>query len=248
MLFSRIHQALGEAVETFFEPYEQTQLDNILANTSTENTLSKVLIGRVLPENTVLGEFDRHVVIYRDPRDQFVSMLLYLFYDFQLNGDQAGFDECFAALQEKQHNPAGVSAVELYNLIASRVGRAPIAVFNNLHRVHRDYIATFTPHRARYEDLLVGKWGLLEDYLGLSLARSAEVPMEYSRVVRSRGFGDWHNWLTADDISFTNSQWGESILELGYELGSVEQDQVIEPKTSSDYVSQFNPSRKPPAQ
>jgi hypothetical protein len=243
MLFSRIRQALSSNVEVFFEPHQQSQLSAIISQGRLHDTLTKVLIGRVLPGDKVLGEFDKHVVIYRDPRDQFVSMLLYLFYDFQVSGNQAGYDKCFAALESKQQDPAGVSAIELYNELARTVGRAPVAVFNNLHQVQKDYIETFSPYGVRYEDLVDGQWDGLEHYLGLSLSQDAQVPQEYNRVVRSKGYGDWRNWLNASDIEYTNTQWADAIQSLGYSPGEIIRNQVITPQTTLDYVKQFDPRK-----
>ncbi len=247
MLFSRLLQAMVAPVETFFEPDQAGQLADILKPSTSFNTLTKVLIGRVLPGNEILAEFDKHVVIYRDPRDQFISMLLYLFYDFQLSGDKAAYDKCYAALTKKQADPAAHSAIELYDLIASAVGRAPVAVFDNLHRVQRTYIEAFRPFRACYEDLLDGKWSELESYLDLPLGSEAEVPREYQRVVRSKGYGDWRNWLNDSDIEYTNKHWGKSLVELGYELGKTGSGQVISLETTIGYVSQFDPHRVLPS-
>ena len=241
MLFSRIREALDSGAEFFFEPDQQSQLRDILSQGANSDTLTKVLVGRVMPDFDVLAEFDRHVLIYRDPRDQFISMLLYLFYDFQLNGDQAGFDACFAALQRKQQDPANVSTVELYNQVAGCVGRAPVAVFNNLHRVQAEYIEAFAPYKACYEELLDGKWHSLEAYLGLTLAQEAQVPQEYSRVVRSKGYGDWRSWLNADDIAYTNAEWRGTIAALGYMPGVPPVAQLITAETTTEYVKQFDP-------
>ena len=246
MLFSRIQQALDSNVEVFFEPDRPEQFREISTRSIHTDTLTKVLIGRVMPDDKVLAEFDKHVVIYRDPRDQFVSTLLYLFYDFQVSGDQLGFDRCFNSLQKKQQEPAKFSAVELYNEVAVCVGRAPIAVFNNLHRVQAEYIKAFSPYRARYEELLNGEWAALGKYLGLTLTQEAQVPQEYCRVTRSKGYGDWQLWLNADDVDYTNNQWGETISALGYALGEAPRNQVISEKTTLEYVKQFDPRRNPP--
>ena len=243
MLFSRIRRALDSRGEFFFEPDEPSQLRGILSQGANGDTLTKVLVGRVMPDFDVLAEFDKHVLIYRDPRDQFISMLLYLFYDFQLSGDQVGFDSCFAALQRKQEDPTNVSTVELYNQVASCVGRAPVAVFNNLHRVQAEYVEAFTLHKVCYEELLDGNWQSLEAYLGLPLAQEVQVPKEYSRVVRSKGYGDWRSWLNAEDIAYTNTQWGNTISALGYMLGSAPVTQLITAETTTEYVKQFDPSR-----
>lgn len=244
MLFSRIQRALDPFSPVFFEPERRDELLAILQRGTQGDTLTKVLVGRVMPDNDVIANFDKQVLIYRDPRDQFVSMLLYLFYDFQLNGDQAGYDACFSVLQEKQKEPSAVSAIALYNQLASAVGRAPVAVFNNLHRVQQEYLAAFTPHQARYEDLLDGKWAALESYLGLELGGDAQVPTEYSRVVRSKGYGDWRNWLNEEDNAYVTTHWGASIEALGYELSRPNEQQVISSATTLEYVSQFNPATR----
>ena len=241
MLFSRIRRALDTTVDTFFEPDQLPQFENILSGGTDRDTLTKVLIGRVTPDTQILNDFDKHIMIFRDPRDQFVSMLLYLFYDFQLSGDQAGYDECFAALERKQRDPAAFSAIDLYNKVAACVGRAQVPVFNNLHRVQSEYVGVFSPYQVRYEDLLNGRWSALESYLGLSLTQDAQVPDEYTRVVRSKGYGDWRHWLNADDVEYSIDQWGQSILARGYSLGEVEMNQAIAVETSTEYVKQFNP-------
>ena len=136
-----------------------------------------------------------------------------------------------------------MSAIALYNQVASSVGRAPAVVFNNLHRVQHEYIAAFSPYRARYEDLLDGGWDGLESYLELELSVSAEVPEEYSRVVRSRGYGDWRHWLNEEDVTYINANWGSAITSLGYELGRTANEQVISKSSTLEYVGQFNPGR-----
>lgn len=242
ILFSRIEQALSPAPETYFEPDRDEQLLKILAS---EHTLTKVLIGRVKSSNELLRRFDRHIVIYRDPRDQFISMLLYLFYDFQVSGDQSGYEQALEALTHKVENPAEHSTIELYNKVAGLVGRAPIAVFDKLHDEQTAYIAAFSPHLLRYEDFVDDKLGSVEHYVKLNLHNDAKVPETYGRVARSKGYGDWKNWLNEQDLRYINSEWGGAITDLGYALERrVPQQLQIADSTSLDYVRQFNPARR----
>lgn len=247
MLFSRMRSALALPDDAcYFEPHTDEDIAGILDNNMGPTTLTKVLIGRVKSTTSRIEAFDRNVMIFRDPRDQFVSMLLYLFYDFQLSGDQAGFDNCYTALEHKLSDPSGMSCIELWNTVAATVGRAPFNVFNNLHREQRAYCAAFSPHITRYEDLLDGHWSALEGYLELPLAGDeAQVPSEYRRVARSRGYGDWRLWLTEHDIKTTNSEWADNLAWLGYEPGERQSDAPISRETSLAYVSQFNPARHP---
>jgi hypothetical protein len=243
ILFSRLLGALPPGVATCFEPDDDAALREILAEGAQRDTLTKVLIGRVKPDNTPLREFDRHVVIYRDPRDQFISMLLYLFYDFQLSNDIAGYRSALDALEAKVMSPRAHSTIALYNHVAKLVGRAPINVFNNLHRVQRDYIRAFSPCLLRYEDFIDGHLAGVETYLGLDLGNRAEVAGDYRRVARSRSYGEWRRWLNDEDLAYIQSEWGDTLAALGYPACRRAQGLAIERSTSLDYVSQFNPSR-----
>lgn len=242
-LFSQMKEALDKSTEnlpTFFEPDTDDALVGIL--NEGDPTLTKVLIGRVTDQNALLEKFDKHVLIYRDPRDQFISMLLYLFYDFQVSGDGEAYAMARAALEAKVESPSTVSTIELYNTLAQLVGRAPIAVFKRLHEVQRAYETRFTPFMLCYENLLQGKsLPELSAYTGLALEGDAEVPTEYTRVARSRGFGEWRSWLNADDLAFIDREWGDNIQYLGYALEDAERDLTIDPRTSLDYVAQFDP-------
>jgi len=242
ILFSRMQRAIKPELETFFEPDRDEQLTEILGKGGIANTLTKVLIGRVTAKNHLLEQFDRHIVIYRDPRDQFISMLLYLFYDFQENGDHTGFQTAHEALTRKVQDPAGHSTIDLYNLVASLVGRAPVAVFNNLHREQRAYIQAFSPHLLRYEDFVDNKLKFVEQYLNLNLHNDAQVPEIYHRVSRSKAYGDWRNWLNQQDLDYINSEWGDTIQALGYSLETHPGQLRIPHSTSLDYVSQFDPA------
>jgi hypothetical protein len=244
ILFSRLQQAIDPAPATYFEPDTDAQLQDILDQRDTTHTLTKVLIGRVTSSNTLLGKFDRHILIYRDPRDQFISMLLYLFYDFQENDDHSGFQQAKEALERKVKDPAGHSTVELYNLLAGLVGRAPIAVFNNLHREQRAYMDAFSPYLLRYEDFVDGDLATAEKNLELSMRNDAQVPDMYHRVTRSKAYGEWKNWLTASDLNYINKEWGSTIQALGYSLKSIPGELSIQNTTSLDYISQFDPVRR----
>ena len=242
-LFTQVKNALSSPenqVGTFFEPWEDSQLSNVLQTEG--DTLTKVLIGRVHADNSVIPGFDRHVMIYRDPRDQFVSSLLYLFYDFQTSGDHAGFERARTALRQKVEDPGNNSALDLYDELAKIVGRAPRGVFAKLHQVQDDFSRAFSPYRLAYEDLIDGAaLQGLGDYLGLGIAEEADVDRDYSRVARSKNYGEWRSWLTLADQAWVCENWGEHLRSLGYSLEMVEEAPAINPELSLDYIAQFQP-------
>ena len=242
ILFSRLQTALDADVATYFEPDQDKMLREILDTGRHQDTLTKVLIGRVGAENSTIHHFDRHVLIYRDPRDRFISMLLYLFYDFQVNGDAVGYRDALAALKAKISAPADHSTVTLYNHVAALVGRAPFNVFKNLHIAQRAYLQEFSPCLLRYEDFIEKKLTVVEAYLGVSLNNAAEVANDYDRVARSKAYGEWRDWLTNEDLDYVQSEWGDTLTELGYPACTGAENLHINTHTSLNYVSQFDPS------
>lgn len=65
MLFSRIQRALDKDSAVFFEPEKRDELLAILQRGEQVDTLTKVLVGRVMPDNDVIPSFDKQVLIYR---------------------------------------------------------------------------------------------------------------------------------------------------------------------------------------
>ena len=249
-LFAQLQRSLapaGAEIATAFEPHEDDALRAVLAEAGP--TLTKVLIGRVKAENAPVAAFDRHVMIFRDPRDQFLSTLLYLFYDFQLSGDADAYRRAYAALEAKIANPEGIATTDLYSEIARLAGRAPIGVFRKLHDVQREFETAFRPYPLRYESLVDGEGiAALEGYLGLPLENHAvEVPADYARVARSRGYGEWRRWFNEADAAFARSEWGPHMEALGYAVEEPLSEHPIDPESSLDYVRQFDPALARPA-
>lgn len=242
-LFTQVEDALkarGESPQTYFEPWEDSALAAITAEPGV--SLTKILIGQVAAANPQLPAFDRHVLIYRDPRDQFLSTLLYLFYDFQEKGDGEAFARAYAALEKKVADPEGVSALALYDEVAKLAGRPGRVVFSRLHEVQRAFVETLAPFELSYEALIDGvATGELGAYLGLTLGNDVTVSSDYARVSRSKSYGEWKHWLTSSDQEWVNAHWGQHLRDLGYSLEPVQEKPVISERTSLEYVSQFRP-------
>ena len=93
-----------------------------------------------------------------------------------------------------------------------------------------------------YEDLIDGAaLQGLGDYLGLEIAEEADVDRDYSRVARSKNYGEWRSWLTLADQAWVCENWGEHLRSLGYSLEMVEEAPAINPELSLDYIAQFQP-------
>ena len=243
-LFSQLQEAILSgacAPQTAFEPDTDEALNGILAHEG--DTLTKVLIGRVNADNAPIARFDRHLLIYRDPRDQFLSTLLYFFYDFQIRDLPDAFARAYAALERKVADPEGVATIDLYCEVAELADRAPLGVFERLHAIQNTFAATFRPHPVRYEALVDGEnLQELEAYLGLVLHNEdVTVPETYARVARSKGYGEWRRWFNREDLAFADRHWGTHLEALGYARVTEPGELSISTASSLDYVRQFDP-------
>jgi hypothetical protein len=50
--------------------------------------------------------------------------------------------------------------------------------------------------------MIDGRFGSLEKYLGVSLRGEASVAPEVGRVMRTKSYGGWRDWLTAEDVEY----------------------------------------------
>lgn len=152
--------------------------------------------------------FDRKILIVRDPRDRLISGLLYQIYDSTLPLRDADARRVIARLEDKQRDPASVSVLELLEMIRGRPGqtfdldgwrKAFVAETVTLPLRWSEASPEF--FQFRYEDMVEGRFAALSDFLGLELTRSAEVDPRVSRVVRTKGHGNWRHWLTPSDVA-----------------------------------------------
>jgi len=88
-----------------------------------------------------------------------------------------------------------------------------------------------------YENLVSGRLTAVAQYLGLPLAADTEVAKQHQRVARTKGSGDWKNWLTPADIPLLKPKFTEYLAEFGYPNDwQLPENPQINPRHGSDYV------------
>ena len=206
------------------------------------NVVTKELVGTQTADFSRYGDYDRKIWITRDPRDFLVSQSLYRWHreDPPEPIDQVWFDRVIEKLRAKEHDPGSVSFLDL----------EPANYFETLDAVavlkEREVDAGWLVYR--YEDMIDGRYGPLNDYLGFAVEEGAEVADGLSRVVRSKGYGAWRDWFTPSDVAFYAS--GGLLLYMeafGYDLEDwdLNDPQQIDPAHCSQYVDTlFNDYRR----
>ncbi len=230
ILTYRIAEALDGAViefEPVAGPDEGLPADH-------RHVVTKKLLGTQTTDMAPYRHYDRKVWICRDPRDFLVSQSLYRWHREAPPEpvDQVWFDRVIEKLVAKEIDPGSVSFLDL----------EPANYFETL-----DAVADLWRREAddgwflfRYEDMIDGHYEALNRYLGFEIEPSAEVADGLSRVVRTKGYGDWRDWFTPPDVEFYASGGLQRYMEaFGYESSDwrLNQPQRIEPAHCSQYVT-----------
>lgn len=231
-LYYKIKAAMPEDATALFEHKVCTPED------MTENVVAKSLFGATVQWET-FGEFDKNIVIIRDPRDRLVSALLYSAHVLADAREENSFADPrvlfrkIEILREKERNPSSHSLIDVFEIdpltLRERWESSEKLLLSRLH--HPD---VFVFH---YEDLVEGRFEELEDYLGFGIERDSEVGERHDRVVRSKKTGQWRHYLTESDVEYWRPLFANFVERFGYATDwTLASPQVIDPSECSEYV------------
>lgn len=246
-LFHLLVNSLAEYTETSFEPRECP----VEAKSASGNFIAKVII----MDNVDLASFshfDKKITIVRDPRDRFISALLYSQFHAKYLFDATRVRMVQECLKRKERNPDKVSLREILEVMDKAAGNlkttknypkrfmGPFTLFDN-------YIAgTKDTFLYKYEDFVAGEYASLEKYLGLPITGSPEVPTALARVVRTKNYGDWRNWFTLEDVHTWKPILEPWLEKYGYDVQDwkLYTEPAIQPAHCSEYFMRLVSERR----
>lgn len=217
-LFYKIKNSLPPGIVCLFEPrsfdpraIKKKGLRSLLNFGREPDVLAKILPFR--PDDASdaesFSDFDKQILIVRDPRDRLVSRLLYGVYDSQFCAYDDKVREFVELLEEKEGDPSHVSLKTLLSTIARLDGKSfslekwateymrhSILKPLDFHDAHRD-IFVF-----KYEEMIDRRYESLEKYLDLALKGGSTVHPSLGRVVRTKSYGGWRDWFTSEDVEY----------------------------------------------
>jgi hypothetical protein len=200
---------------------------------------SPILIKSFVPVSSMYDDFEKKILIVRDPRDHLISTMLYMPYNFVMNEkprDELAIDqplgELVKLLKKKEKDPGSVSLRKLLEILGMGERKKP---FERLIRYYLDRPELFV---FRYEDYVDGHFEKINKYLGLDLKIAETVPEK--RVMRSKTYGNWKDWMTASDVEYYRKAFREYMEMFGYpDDWSLSPVQHIDPALSSQYVERL---------
>jgi hypothetical protein len=199
----------------------------------------------VFKEHLNKEHYDRKIWMARDPRDAAVSRMLYRWHK-GLQGNKKQYRTHLDLVLKKEKDPNSVPFYEIcrytgHNGWPRTVGQV---VEEEQHRYQQ--MVQFVNElgsdwlRFTFEDMVAGKFEILNDYLGFEVQADATVPSTSgkAKVIRKKSTGDWRQWFTAEDVEIFKPVFTPYMELIGYDCDDwlPEPNPVIEPEYSSVYM------------
>lgn len=206
-----------------------------------DSIIAKVLVNRLDDCALRYGDFDRRVMMIRDPRDIVVSRLLFrpMFGMTSYRIDVRELQPFVRALREKERDPASHSVKGLHEL-ADELGISN-SDWPQLAQQIRKKVQVIDDEDffvLGYEDFVDDRLTELNDYLGLSVRNNQATDEGWTGYIqRSMGYGDWRHWFLDEDVEFFGNLFVDYMDRFGYDNWERPTRPWIDPATSSDYVA-----------
>lgn len=239
-----ILSAMPAATQVVFEPHASVALQSA-------DVAAKVLLNPRVPiEYAFYRQFDKIVLMVRDPRDLLISKALYRVFGAKaLHADTSRLDCYLELLRAKESAPRSVSLTQINTLFQS-LANAAAHSDEGTTRLLNDALAF---HRAfpdcmvfRYEAMVAGQFDALAEYLSLSAAAmKPEVPDGLRRVVRTRGAGGWRDWFCPEDVEHYRPLLSDYMRRYGYaDDWTLNLEPVIRAEECSEYAMRLVRERR----
>ena len=192
-------------------------------------------------EAAVFHQFDRRILLVRDPRDVLISRLLYTPYMRPAFNEDSNVDGFLEVVRAKVERPTSVDIRTLLDVFNQISG---ISLLDHVARLMDRTIEIYKTwdHRFmlfRYEQLIAGEDKDLAEYVGAHLPKQINVEAELRRVERTRSSGDWKHWMTKADKVFFDERYSSYYKIFGYSAEPLADEAAISRRHSIDYVTRI---------
>lgn len=250
-LLYKIKNSLPDTTRVLNEPEVYIPEDN----DSQCFVLAKVIAGIVDGKETAdygsFVDFDKKVYIVRDPRDWSISGTMFLIQqEPSIYNNDKNINKVIEILKKKEQDPKSISVVELLEYLMSFIPGQSIEILRGWLIGQYKWLIGFEKRLddyslIKYEEFVDNKLTNIEKYLGLELAGDAQVDSQNKHVVRTKGYGDWRNWYTQEDIEFFRPIFMDYMEKYNYENEwKLNEIQVIKPEFCSEYATKTIKMRK----
>ena len=254
-LFFRIYQSWPEeqSPNLLFEPSSGYEQQNSFIHG--RPILSKALIGpKGYCDYSSFGNFDKKILVTRDPRDRIISQVLYNMRHLPTHVDERLAQEFIDLVSTKEKCPDTVSLWSII-LFQRRIWYSiPEKEISTTEVSAKSFIKSgFSWQKSflnclgtevlfcEYENVLFNQTEMLNEFLGFPLARDFQVPNEFDIVKRTAAKGGWRNWFNSEDVRIFKPLLNEELKMFGYDFSDwkIANPQKLDPEFGSKYVKRL---------
>lgn len=241
-LFYAIASSIGDAKHYFEEPLSSLQ-------SMPANAIAKILFETVNPHEIDICNqlFEKKVAIFLDPRDNLVSRLLYSVAAKPIASNDDLIIKLIDLVERKQKSPSDVNLTEIIHLLQGDKGveqfiNEALDSFKKLREFIKKSNGWFL---LSYESFIDRDLNALSKYLGITVNKDFYITKEYSRVTRTKLYGDWKNWFTPGDINLIRPMIKDALAGTLYDDDwQLNQEQKISPVNGTEYISKLVEERR----
>ncbi|WP_370173122.1 MULTISPECIES: hypothetical protein [Hyphomonas] len=237
----------GLAPVCSFEPTGPAIYENFFERARPEtNFLTKAMVrDKYFKDSGWVEPFSHKVMIVRDPRDRAISRTLFRALAKRMD-DEVALQKFIELLRRKEADPQSISLWQL-NKEATEIGVGS-SEWKTLAARMESQIDILERHgftSIYYEDFVAERHEKLAEYLGLPVHGADATNANWlDHITRSKGSGDWRNWLTKEDVSKLRPIFKPFMDHFGYEDDwDLPDEQHISPSKSSEYVAKKHAAR-----
>ncbi|MCX7619055.1 hypothetical protein [Tepidiforma sp.] len=235
-------EGLGLRVEGLFEPRSPDDIRRYLRRSPDEVRLVKALLAPMLRRSMRFTDlFDRRIIIFRDPRDNVVSRLVFMLKNIIPLTEPEKIEAVLDLLRRKERDPESLSVVAIISEIARLSGRPDL-----LENVRGNAVLPARMKQERggefflmpYDDLVAENFGPLSAYLGFPVSGGYRTEPRHAYVARRKESGDWRNWFLDEDVRYFATEVADAYRLLGFDPDErPAEHRHIPPSTCSEYAA-----------
>jgi len=232
-LLCKLHSTLAQDHDAWYEPKE----GDMVKFAHNKNVIIKLVLmphwfNHVRPE-----QFEKQLLIIRDPRDTIISALLWWVSLSNWHRDEKRVAAFIELLKEKEATPSAVPFLELVHLWTRFEGKSFLKMYaEQLKHALAWHNQHDTCYVFRYVDLVEGRVADLGAFLGIDLSPETETAHFLRWHGRTKAYGNWRHWFTAEDVIFFQAFF-ESF-HRQYDMGE-SWDLAAEQRIPADHGSDF---------
>lgn len=240
-----VHSAMPPGTPLLFEPRQSVRVEP-------DPVVAKVLIDPSYRlDDAFFRQFDRIVLLVRDPRDVLISKALYRSRGASaLHRDPSRLQRYVELLRAKESDPRSVPLRRINALFESLA--SPALGTDDMIEFVLDGVVSFHEKFPdclvyRYESMVAGDFEPLARYVSLRPeAMRPRVPDDLRRVERTFRAGNWRDWLCPEDVEHYRPRMSAFMERYGYrDDWSLNPEPSIRPGECSEYVLMLAQERRP---